>query len=147
MWAIDFIDRHSEYQPSFNNAIISLLKTDSPKLSKKALDYFTPVRLLDPHIQKEFAKMAGEASLHNKYEIISKFSTLQQVNDDAILILLELFENQKINAGLLGNVCKLIQPENMKNALIVEKLTSISRDKNMFVRNMTQKLISDIKNK
>jgi hypothetical protein len=68
------------------------------------------------------------------------------VNNDAILILLEQFENQKISAGLLEYVCKLIRPENLKDIRIVEKLKSISRDKNLYVRNMAQKLLSGIKN-
>lgn len=146
LWAIDLIDRHAEYHQFFYHSIIEQIKTDDPKLSQKASHYFTPSRLSDASIQKELAIMIGDILLYNQYEIIRIFSTLQQVNNDAILILLEQFENKKINAGMLGTVCKMIGPENMVDSRIVKKLERISEDKNLYVRDMAQKLLSGTKN-
>ena len=108
--------------------------------SQKALHYFTP-RLNDFEIQKELASVIGEVSSRSKFELIWMLSVVPKISNDAILVLLEQYENKIINAGLLGYVCKLIHQENLLDVRIIKKLKKLSKDKNLYVRSMTQKLI------
>lgn len=139
VWAIDFIGKHQEYHSGFYPAIINLVKSNDRDLAQKAISYFTSVHLKDTAIQVEMARAAGEATTQTKFEIIWKLSALQEVCNEAILIFLELYEDQQINTGLLGYVCKLIRSDNMKDPRIVKKLKMLSKDENRYVSNMMQK--------
>jgi hypothetical protein len=66
------------------------------------------------------------------------------VSSEAILILLEHYDNQQLSAGLLGYVMDLMRPENLKNEQVVKRLKKLTKDKNMYVRNLAEeKLKSD----
>lgn len=146
IWAIDFVGRHSELHRTFYPEIMNQIKSGDTGLSQKALFYFTPARLFDARVQRELAVVVGEALSQTKFEIIWKFSSLPQISNDAILIMLEQFENQQISVGQVGYVFKLIHPENLEDIRIIKKLKNISRDKNLYIRNMVQKLLSGTKN-
>lgn len=136
IWAIDFINRHPEYHSEFYTEILNLIKSEDANLSRKAIGYFTPDRMLDKNIQIALARITGEASPQSKFEIIWKFSALPKVSNDALLILLEHYEKRQINASLLGYVCKLIQFDNLQDSRIIQKLKKLSKDKNPYVRNL-----------
>ena len=146
LWAIDFISKHPQYHQAFYPEIISLVKSKDINLSKYALHYLTPVLLSDAGLQKELAKVMEEASVQRKFEIIWKFLALQHVNNDIILNLLGQYEEQKLSTTLLWYVCEMIRPENMKDSRIVSKIENISKDDNLYVRNITQKILSATKN-
>ena len=122
IWAINFIYRHPDYHQTFYPDIIKLIKSEDNNLSKKALNYFTSDRLRDKSVQYDLARAIGDASSQNKIEIIRKFSELHNISNDAILMLMEHYENQRINARQLGCVYKLINDENLKDPRIVKNL-------------------------
>lgn len=141
IWAIDYIRRHPEYHSAFYPEIINLLKSTDINLVQKAVSYFTPRHLKDDAIQEELARAIKKVAFQNKLEIIWKFSALPEVSNDAILIFLEQYKNQQINVGLLGYVCRMIQPENLKDPRIVKNLKGLSKDKNLYVRNIAEKFL------
>jgi hypothetical protein len=47
-----------------------------------------------------------------------------------------------MNASLLGYTYKLIRPENIENAQVYAKLNTFSGHPNLYVRNITRKLLS-----
>ncbi len=145
-WAIDFIERHPQYHSVYYREIMNLIKSENNIVSQKALHYFKAAILSETGIQNELAVLIEEVAARKKFEIIMNFLPLSHVSNEVILIMLEQFENQKISAGMLSYVCKLIQPENMKDIRIEKKIISISRYKNQYVRNMTQLLLSNYKN-
>ena len=146
-WAIDFVKRHPQYHSAYYREIMNLIKSENDIVSQKALLYFTAAILSETDIQKELAILIEEVPAQKKFGIIMNFLSLSHVSNEAILIMLEQFENQKISAGMLSYVCKLIHPENLEDTRIVTKIKSISNDKNLYVRNMTQILLSNYKNK
>lgn len=146
-WVIHFVERHPQYHSVFSREIMNLIKLGNDIVSQKALLYFTAAILSEKVIQKELAILIEEVPSRKKFEIIMNFLPLRHVSNEAILIMLEQFENQKISAGMLSYVCQLIHPENLEDTRIVTKIKSISNDKNLYVRNMTQILLSNYKNK
>ena len=143
LWAIDFVRGHPQFHPSFYREIMNLIRSEDINISQRALHYFTPALLSNPYIQKDLARVIEEASSNMKFEIIWKLSPLRHIDNDAILILLEQFESQKLSAGLLGYVYMLIHPDNMEDARIEAKIKNISKDNNLYVRNITEKILSE----
>jgi len=144
-WAIEFIGSHHEYHSDFYPGIISLIKSENIILSQKAVSYFTSDLLKDGEIQKELARVTGDVSSQNKFEIMRKFSELHHINNDAILILMQHYENQQIDSGLLSYVIRLIHSENMTNDQIVKRLKKLSKDKNLYVRNLIKEKLETIR--
>jgi hypothetical protein len=146
IWAIDFLGKHPEYHSAFNQVVINTIKSKNVDLAQKALHYYTPTWLTDVDIQKELASVMGEVSSQSKFELIWMLAAVPQISNDVILVLLEQYENKIINAGLLGYVFKLIRKENLSDVRIIKKIKSLSKDKNLYVSNMAQKLISEKSN-
>jgi len=145
IWTIDYIARHPQYHSIFYPEIIKCIKSNDYELFQKSVGYFTPASLTNESVQNDLAMVAGEPSVLNRYEILRKFSALPHISDDAILIFLEHYEKQKISAGLLGYVLDLVRTENLKNDLIGKKLKKLSRDKNLYVRNLAKEKLSGAK--
>jgi len=145
-WAINFIKKHPVYHQAFYPEIMSYINSDDNDLSKCALSYFTPVILSDARLQNELARIMEAAPLQRKFEIIWKFSTLQQVNNDIIVDLLGQYEDQKISTTMLGYVCEMIRAENLEDLRIQTKIQNISKDENQYVRNITMRTLSKAKN-
>jgi hypothetical protein len=120
-----------------------LVKSEHQILASKALQYFVPIWIIDPEIQKELALEVKEASAQIKFEIVWAFSSIPLVSDEAMLILLKACEARQINSGLLGYVVKLIRSEHMKNNSILQKVRQYSSDENLYVRNMMQNVLKE----
>jgi len=146
LWAIDFIRNHPRYHQSFYPDIMSFINSEDINISKCALGYFTPSLLSDAGLQNELAKVMQEGSLQRKFEILCKFSTLRQVNNDIIVDLLGQYENQKLSTTMLGYVCEMIRAENLEDIRIQTKIQNISKDENQYVRNITQRTLLKTKN-
>ncbi len=146
IWAIEFIKKHTEYHSAFYPEIFQLLESKDANLSHCVINYFTPNLLSNEEIQMEFALKLGQLPSQLKYEIVWRFLDIPKVSNDALLIMLQQFDDQKISAGLLGYVCKLIHPENLEDVRIVKELKILTKDKNLYVRNMTQKLLLESSN-
>lgn len=142
IWAIKTVEKHPAFHPAFYPQIIQLIKSVNMDIAHRALDYFTPARLSDNLIQAGIAETLGEAMPQLRFHIILKFKSISQISNDAVLILLEQYEKQKIYAGLLANVCEMIKPANLKDARIIQKLKKLSKDKNQYVRTMAENLIA-----
>jgi len=146
-WAIHFVERHPQHHSIFYREIMNMIKSENDIVSQKALHYFAAAILSETGIQKELAHFLEDVPARKKFEIIMNFLSLRHVSNEAILIMLEQFENQIISAAMLSYVCKLIHTDNMEDIRIEKKIISISRDKNQYVRNMTQILLSNYNNK
>jgi hypothetical protein len=145
IWAIKTIEKHPEFHAAFYPRIIRLIKSGNMDIAHRALDYFTPSRLQDGTVQTGIAQTLGESLPQLRFYIILKFKSLPRISNDAILIMLEQYETQKIYAGLLAGVCEMIQPENLKDSRIIQKLRKLSKDKNQYVRGMAENLIAKSK--
>ena len=140
-WAINFIRRHPDYHSEFYPQIIDLIKNKNEILSDHALSYFSKNSLSDIDLQKKIIQNFDDFSYQRKFELLWNMSEVQRIDNKVILHLLDLFENGQINASLLGYAYKLIRPENLTDPLIKKKLNSFVIHKNLYVRNITQKII------
>lgn len=146
-WAIKAIDKHPEYEASFSGNILNLVKSGNNDLAHAALNYLTLSRLLNPLVQKELTQTVGVALSQLRFEIIWKLKSLPQISNESLVILLDLYLDQKIHAGLLGYVCDMIHPENLKDDTIMQRVKRLSKDKNQYVKNLGERLLSDAKKK
>lgn len=144
-WAIGFIGRHSNYHADFYPQIIELIKSKNETVSGQALAYFSKVRLSDIGLQKELIQVFEDFSYQRKFELLWKLAEVKRIDDEVIVHLLDLFENDQINASLLGYVYKLIRPGNLEDSRIRKKLESLATHKNLYVRNITWKVLESSK--
>lgn len=144
-WAIGFIGRHPEYHAPFYHQLIELVKNRDETVSGQALTYFSEERLTEVRLQKELIRSFEDFSYQRKFELLSKLSEVQQIDDEVILHLLDLFEKEQINASLLGYTFKMVRKENLQNPRIRKKLEPLLNHNNLYVRNITQKLITGSK--
>lgn len=146
IWAVDFIRTHPQYHSAFFRQIIKQIGSKNDILSQRALNYLSKEQLTEHAIQKELVPIFEEVNYQRKFELLWKLSAAQHTDDDVILSFLTSFEEQKINASMLGYVYKLVREENQKNPLILEKLRTFLKHENLYVRNITKKVLSDTKN-
>jgi len=146
IWAIDFITKHPEYHSIFYPEIINLLESKDANLSRHVISYFTPKLFSDEAIQKELALKLKVAPTQLKYDIVWRFSEIPHVSNEAILIMLQLYNDQILSAGLLGYICKLIHSDNLEDISIVKELTLLSKSKNLYIRNMIERLLDKARN-
>jgi len=144
-WAIKAIEKHPEYEAFFSEKILYLVKSGNNDLAHNALQHFTQEKLSDPKVQLEMARMVGEALSQIRFEIIWKLKMLPQISNEAVVVLLDLYLGQKIYAGLLGYVCDIIQPQQLKDPEIIYRLKKMSKDKNQYVKNLADKLLKSEK--
>ena len=144
IWAIIFIKKHPKYHTGFNPQIIRLIKSNNENLSRQALNYFTQQQLCDVNLQRKLLQIFEEISYQRKFELIWKLTDVPKIDDEAILYLLGLFTGNRINASLLRYTYKLIHSDNLKNPKVLVKLSKFSKDKNMYVRNLTNNLLAQV---
>lgn len=143
LWAVDFIRRHPDYQTMFYRQIIGLIKNKDETVSKRAMSYFSKDRLTDFNVQKEMIRSFTDFSYQRKFEMLWNLSEVQKINDEVILYLLDLFEKQQLNSTFLGYAYKLVRKDNLHNPEMQGKLKALLAHENLYVRNITQKLLTE----
>ncbi len=98
----------------------------------------------DVNLQKKLLQIFEEISYQEKLELIRKLTYAPKIDDESILYLLDLFAEHRINASLLGYTYKLIHSDNLKNPNVIVKLDTFSKDKNVYIRNITNKLLAEV---
>lgn len=142
-WVIDFIGRNPEYHSTFYRQLIDLIKSKDEITSQRAMNYFSKDRLSNTTLQKELILSFEDFGYQRKFELLWKFSEVQYIDNKVILHLLDLFENDQINASLLGYAYKLIRQENLEDSRIKKKLKSFEVHINLYVRNITKKVLEN----
>ena len=141
-WAIRKVGANPEYEAAFTQNILNLVQSGNDDLARTALSYFTVSRLSDNDIQQQMARSVGQALSQIRFEIIWKLKLLPRISNETVLVLLDLYLDQKIYAGLLGYVCDMIQPQQLKDPAILQRVKRMSKDKNQYVKNLASQLLS-----
>lgn len=145
-WAINYISKNPKYQSFFNQRIVSMVANSDNELAQLALNYLTPALLSRSDMQLILFSSFEKVELPRKFQIVWRLSQLKALDNRVVLFLLKEFEDQKISASMLTYVYKSIDAKNLENKEIHKKLTKFSKHKNVFVRNLTQRLLSEAKN-
>jgi hypothetical protein len=140
LWAIEYIEKHPEYQQMFSGSIAELIKSENQNVSKRAFAYFIPSRLTNVQIQKKVAGMLGMLQMNMKNELIARLCQLQFVQNETFLILLGQFDKKLIDAGLLRKIFDGIHPRMINDPQIIRKLEALNEHENPFVREMAKNL-------
>ena len=141
LWAIDFVENHSQYQLMFQDSIVNQLTSKNEGVSKRAFEYFRVRRLSNQGIQEKIAIRFAYLNSDLQKEVIDEFSKLEFIINVSFLTLIEHYQNGQINAGTLRKICKLIQPEERNDSSLIQKMESLSKDKNPFVRKISQNFL------
>ena len=142
IWAINFIEEHIKFQQLFYPDILDFIKSKNAELSAQALQYLgTPEMLSDVKSQFNLANLIKDVSENKKFEIIKLFSALPRLDNETILLLLNQYLSNQISPAMLSAVCKLIDADQLKDDRILEKIKNIANDKNLYVRNIIQRLL------
>lgn len=142
-WAVSQIIKNPDYQQSFNSQILAMLQCPDNELAKQALDYLSSDLLSKPNMQQNLFVVFDKVNLQRKFQIVFKLSLLQKLDDKVVLFLLNEFNKQKLTISMLTYIYKPINSENLKNKEILQQLNIFQKNENMFVRNLTQKLLSE----
>lgn len=140
--AISLVKMYPEYDSIFLKTIIGQIKSTNDLISNQALNFFTKEQLAVPDIQKQLGQIFMEISFQRKFELLNRLSDVPTINSDFLIYLLQLFEEKQISATSLSYVYKLIRIDNLKNPLILERLKGFSKHENLYVRNITEKVLS-----
>lgn len=140
--AIGVVRKHPAYSGLYPR-VIDKIKSKDENLSWRALSFFDKNRLESGKIQKEIVLVFDEMAPQRQSEFIWKLSEVAKVNNDVILVLLQKFEEQQISTSLIGYVYRLIKTDNMANPAITAKLKSFLTHENFYVRNITERLLSE----
>jgi len=141
--AIEYIAENPQYQHLFNPDILSMLTNDDEETAQLALNYLSPEIVTNSSVKQILFSSFDEMNVHRRFQFVWKLSQMKQLDDKMILFLLKKFEQREISASLLVYVYKSIEPENLKNREILRKLKSLSKHQNPFVRNLTQRLLTE----
>ncbi|WP_373494760.1 hypothetical protein [Aquiflexum sp.] len=143
IWAINFIERNPSYYSQFLSQIIDQIKSEDDLLSLKAMKFFLAERLSEPALQIELASRIDEFPDQRRYELLWELAELDLIQDETIIILLDKFGQNKIKPSLIGYIYNLIRPENLKDYNLAVRLRAFLKHENLYVRNLTKKLLMD----
>jgi hypothetical protein len=144
VWAVNFIHKHSEYHQDFSESILGLILSDNQVVSNHAFFYFTDEkRITSPEVQKNLSENFRKYRRNLQNELITSFSVLNNISNEAYLILLEQYERDLITGSDLRKILTSVQPEKISDIKVQNKLKVLSEGSNPFVRTMTLKLIEN----
>ncbi len=141
--AISSVEKHPEFHTYFYPQIISVIKSTDPSLSKLALDYFEPAKLKDVVIQKKLVML--NVSPQKKYDIIWKFTKVEETSNFVLAKMLVLYKNHKLIDGSLNLILSLIKSDNLLNRRIVKLLNRIEASENTYNQNLIRIVLNNCK--
>lgn len=144
-WAIQYIAQKPKYNRAFGSYIFSLIASKDHEISVQALNYLSSGFLASPVIQQKLFELFDSSSLKRKYQIMYRLSGLTYLDDKIILYFLNEFDRQKISASMLNYIYKSIVDKNLKNTEIRRILIKFTRNRNTYVRSITQRLLFEAK--
>jgi hypothetical protein len=146
LWAIESIQNHPEFHAGFYPKIMEYISSENAVLVNSALAYFRPELLADPTIQLQLVKAMEntDTDMSIKYEILWELIGNGEVHPKAVLNLLELFAEQKIEVGAYNLILMLVSPRLIhENEQIAQLLTQLSNHENVYVRNLTKRALNE----
>ena len=145
-WSINSVKRNPSLHETFFPEFIQYIPSDNIELSKRAIEYFTNDHLTDSVIQNQITKAMAGSDMSIKYEILWKFINVGNVNDKAVLQLLQMFDNQQIGVGAYNLILRLVKPEHLnQNQQIATLIESFTENENGYVRNLTTRMLNEKK--
>ena len=143
-WAIESVVKHPEYHADFYPQIMEFISSENSALANKALSYFQPELLADTVIQLQLIQVIPDSDASIKYEILWKFTGVNQIHPKVVVNLLEMFISQELSIGTYNLILRLITPEHLNdNEQIVQILNILSENENGYIRNMSKKALDE----
>ena len=126
---------------------MEFISSENSALANKAFGYFQPELLADPATQLQLTKVIPDSDLSIKYEILWKFTGLEQIHPKVVVNLLKMFTSQQLGVGTYNLILRLITLEHLNNSEeVAQILNYLSEDENGYIRNLTKRTL-DEKNK
>jgi len=137
-WALGFIANHPGYRKAFLEDIIGLTKEAHEHVSRRAMKLVVS-DLNQPAVQTRMAAMVDELPDLHKFDLLWKLAELNEVEVETVRLLLEKFDQQKLEVRLLGYVYDLIGADKIKMPSIERYLKKFLVHDNLYVRTLTRR--------
>ncbi|MEI6276823.1 MAG: hypothetical protein WCP08_12575 [Prolixibacteraceae bacterium] len=137
--AIRSVEKNSKYHLHFYPQIILAIQSDRLSLSKLALDYFQPDRLVSVDVQKKI--LALDVSPQRRYDIIWQFTKLQKIDNDIITTILEMYKKHALIDGSLILILDLIRKDHLKDKRVIKLLGYIEEHEGVYNKNIIHNLL------
>ncbi|WP_297095024.1 hypothetical protein [uncultured Draconibacterium sp.] len=141
IWAIETIEKHREYHAEFYPRIIIFIKSEDDLLAETALDYFQKDELKDEQVKKQLVDEMPFFSARTNVELIWRLIENGGVLEEIFLQLLRFVKEGKLQVTSLNLVYQLYQPDFFENREIETLLNNFLKDKDAYVRTLTQKVL------
>jgi hypothetical protein len=142
IWTLNKMISEPEYSAPFFNELISKVASGDERTSSLALRAISPTNLNSETFQKKLVDQIPKADDLKKLDIIWKLNDCPVVYDAVIIQLLHYYQQGIINPTALNYVYKTISGKNMLNPDIAKKLRGFLTDKNRYIRDITDKLLT-----
>lgn len=142
IWALNTMVSKPEYSAPFFNELIAKVASGDEHISSLALRGISPQNLNSEALQKELVDQISKADDLKKLDIIWKLNDCPVVYDAVIMQLLNDYQKGIITPAALHYVYKMISGKNMLNPDIAKKLREFLTDKNRYIRDITDKLLT-----
>ena len=145
LWVVKMVDQHPEYHAHFYLRFIECMQSGDNLLAESTLSYFRGAMLDDILIQTKLVETMPALSLHQNTELIWKLVDCDLLVDENIVRLLEHVQAEELPVGFLNLIYRLIKPEHLEDPQVVEKLADFSQAEDVYIRNMTKRLLQRTK--
>ncbi len=139
-WAIRYVSQHRELHEAFYRQMISLISTGSSEVSSLALNFFRK-DMMNKKVPDLLIETLEKVDINKQSEILEKLSELEVSDRSAIFKLLKMYESGEIDITLLHGVYRLVSPARLQDPEIASVLRRLASNENLFIRNLTQKLL------
>lgn len=145
LWVVKMVEQYPEYHAQFYLRFIDCMQSEDSLLAENASAYFRGAMLDDQLIQAKLVEAMPSLSLHQNTELIWKLADCDLLADGNIVRLLKHVHAEELSVGLLNLIYRLIKPEHLEDPQVVEMLADFSQAEDVYIRNMTKRLLQRTK--
>lgn len=147
LFALEMIRQNSSFFFEFNSQLLPLIASQNKNISEKALSVVTPQYLSNSENQLRFIELMDHSLPETKYEIIYKLQLIDNISNDAIILLIDKYITGKISAGGLNQIFKIISKQMGTNKNILNnnemesRLVQLSKHSDPYTANLTKNFL------
>jgi len=141
-WILNTIMGRPQYSATFLNELIVKIASGNDLLSNLSLKAISPFSLSGELSQMELVNQIPKIDDLKRLDIIWKLNDCPVVHEKVVIQLLIDYQNGIINPTALSYVYKIISGKKMMTQVIAKRLKEFLTDKNEYIRNITNRLIT-----
>ncbi|MGJ7027150.1 hypothetical protein [Petrimonas sulfuriphila] len=151
LFALEMVRRNNSFVFEFDSQLLPLIASQNKHISKKTLSVVTPHYLSSSESQLRFIELMDNSLPETKYEIIYKLQLIDNISNDAIILLIDKYITGKISVGGLNQILKIISKQMVTNKNILNnneiesRLVQLSKHSDPYTANLTKNFLKSIR--